>query len=125
MDLMAYHQASFILSLLLVTKANGLSSKVRLRIKLSCFIYCLCVSVKYSMRYNTKLELKIQTRSSVCSFLYIRFYSYNIVNRMSLCSKLRFHVHTGLKIDEFSREKMDITAKELMEEKSLAYSCLN
>lgn len=32
---------------------------------------------------------------------------------------------TGLKVDEFSREKMDATAKELMEEKSLAYSCLN
>lgn len=31
----------------------------------------------------------------------------------------------GLKIDEFSRGKMDATAKELMEEKSLAYSCLN
>ncbi|KAL6981263.1 malate dehydrogenase [Sarracenia purpurea var. burkii] len=30
----------------------------------------------------------------------------------------------GLKIDEFSREKMDATAKELLEEKSLAYSCL-
>lgn len=31
----------------------------------------------------------------------------------------------GLKIDEFSRAKMDATAKELVEEKSLAYSCLN
>ncbi|KAL0373411.1 UNVERIFIED_CONTAM: Malate dehydrogenase, cytoplasmic [Sesamum radiatum] len=31
----------------------------------------------------------------------------------------------GLKIDEFSTEKMDATVKELMEEKSLAYSCLN
>lgn len=30
----------------------------------------------------------------------------------------------GLKIDEFSREKMDATANELMEEESLAYSCL-
>ncbi|THG13586.1 hypothetical protein TEA_007849 [Camellia sinensis var. sinensis] len=30
----------------------------------------------------------------------------------------------GLKIDEFSRGKMDATAEELMEEKSLAYSCL-
>ncbi|KAI8004047.1 Malate dehydrogenase, cytoplasmic [Camellia lanceoleosa] len=35
-----------------------------------------------------------------------------------ICCKL------WLKIDEFSREKMDATAKELMEEKSLAYSCL-
>lgn len=31
----------------------------------------------------------------------------------------------GLKIDEFSRAKLDATAQELMEEKSLAYSCLN
>lgn len=30
----------------------------------------------------------------------------------------------GLKIDEFSRAKMDATAKELIEEKALAYSCL-
>lgn len=34
-------------------------------------------------------------------------------------------IDTGLKIDEFSRAKMDATAKELAEEKSLAYSCLN
>lgn len=33
--------------------------------------------------------------------------------------------NAGLKIDEFSRGKLDATAKELIEEKSLAYSCLN
>ena len=32
---------------------------------------------------------------------------------------------TGLKIDEFSRAKMDATEKELIEEKALAYSCLH
>jgi malate dehydrogenase len=32
---------------------------------------------------------------------------------------------SGLKIDDFSRAKMDATEKELVEEKSLAYSCLN
>jgi malate dehydrogenase len=31
---------------------------------------------------------------------------------------------TGLPIDEFSRKKMDATAQELLEEKTLAYSCL-
>nr|DAD36776.1 TPA_asm: hypothetical protein HUJ06_007417 [Nelumbo nucifera] len=31
----------------------------------------------------------------------------------------------GLQIDEFSRKKLDLTAEELSEEKSLAYSCLN
>jgi malate dehydrogenase len=31
---------------------------------------------------------------------------------------------SGLKIDEFSRAKMDATTKELVEEKSLAYSGL-
>jgi malate dehydrogenase len=31
---------------------------------------------------------------------------------------------TGLPIDEFSRKKMDTTAHELSEEKTLAYSCL-
>jgi malate dehydrogenase len=31
---------------------------------------------------------------------------------------------TGLPIDEFSRKKMDATAHELSEEKTLAYSCL-
>lgn len=32
---------------------------------------------------------------------------------------------SGLKIDQFSREKMDKTAQELIEEKTLAKSCLN
>jgi hypothetical protein len=32
--------------------------------------------------------------------------------------------HVGLPIDEFSRKKLDATAQELSEEKSLAYSCL-
>jgi malate dehydrogenase len=31
----------------------------------------------------------------------------------------------GLKINEFSREKMDTSMKELTREESLAYSCLN
>ena len=31
---------------------------------------------------------------------------------------------SGLKIDEYSRAMMDATAKELIEEKSLAKSCL-
>jgi len=30
----------------------------------------------------------------------------------------------GLPIDEYSRQKMDETGAELVEEKSLAYSCL-
>lgn len=33
-------------------------------------------------------------------------------------------LHAGLPIDARSREKMDITAKELAEEKELAYECL-
>ncbi|XP_022759490.1 malate dehydrogenase, cytoplasmic-like isoform X2 [Durio zibethinus] len=41
------------------------------------------------------------------------------------CEKGQWSIVQGLKIDEFSREKMDATAKELMEEKTLAYSCLN
>ncbi|KAI8025317.1 hypothetical protein LOK49_LG02G00739 [Camellia lanceoleosa] len=40
------------------------------------------------------------------------------------CEKGDWSIVQGLKIDEFSRGKMDATAKELMEEKSLAYSCL-
>ncbi|XVF79816.1 hypothetical protein PTKIN_Ptkin15bG0020200 [Pterospermum kingtungense] len=39
--------------------------------------------------------------------------------------KGQWSIVQGLKIDEFSREKMDATAKELVEEKTLAYSCLN
>ena len=31
----------------------------------------------------------------------------------------------GLKIDEFSRAKMDVTAKDLIDEKEVAHSCLN
>ncbi|TXG62592.1 hypothetical protein EZV62_009586 [Acer yangbiense] len=41
------------------------------------------------------------------------------------CEKGEWSIVQGLKIDEFSRAKMDATAKELAEEKSLAYSCLN
>ncbi|KAF5446184.1 hypothetical protein F2P56_031830 [Juglans regia] len=41
------------------------------------------------------------------------------------CEKGQWSIVQGLKIDEFSRKKMDATANELIEEKSLAYSCLN
>ncbi|KAL6005044.1 hypothetical protein ACLOJK_005604 [Asimina triloba] len=41
------------------------------------------------------------------------------------CEKGEWSIVQGLKIDEFSRAKMDATANELIEEKSLAYSCLN
>ncbi|KAF6175418.1 hypothetical protein GIB67_036509 [Kingdonia uniflora] len=41
------------------------------------------------------------------------------------CDKGEWSIVQSLKIDEFSRAKMDATAKELIEEKSLAYSCLN
>ncbi|KAB2067259.1 hypothetical protein ES319_A09G214600v1 [Gossypium barbadense] len=40
------------------------------------------------------------------------------------CEKGQWSIVNGLKIDELSREKMDATAKELMDEKTLAYSCL-
>ncbi|GMN56343.1 hypothetical protein TIFTF001_025461 [Ficus carica] len=41
------------------------------------------------------------------------------------CEKGEWSIVQGLKIDEFSRAKMDATAQELIEEKLLAYSCLN
>ncbi|KAJ4955751.1 hypothetical protein NE237_012534 [Protea cynaroides] len=41
------------------------------------------------------------------------------------CEKGEWSIVQGLKIDEFSREKMDATAKELIEEKAIAHSCLN
>ncbi|KAG9452278.1 hypothetical protein H6P81_005182 [Aristolochia fimbriata] len=41
------------------------------------------------------------------------------------CKNGEWSIVQGLKIDEFSRVKMDATANELVEEKSLAYSCLN
>ncbi|CAN4125904.1 unnamed protein product [Withania somnifera] len=41
------------------------------------------------------------------------------------CEKGEWSIVQGLKIDEFSRAKMDATSKELVEENSLAYSCLN
>ncbi|KAL0914082.1 hypothetical protein M5K25_017587 [Dendrobium thyrsiflorum] len=40
------------------------------------------------------------------------------------CEKGEWSIVQGLKIDEFSRAKMDATANELAEEKSLAHSCL-
>ncbi|KAI3731979.1 hypothetical protein L1987_63174 [Smallanthus sonchifolius] len=41
------------------------------------------------------------------------------------CEKGEWLIVQGLKIDEFAREKMDAVAKELMEEKAVAYSCLH
>ncbi|XP_030513492.2 malate dehydrogenase, cytoplasmic-like [Rhodamnia argentea] len=40
------------------------------------------------------------------------------------CQHGEWSIVQGLQIDEFSRAKMDSTANELIEEKSLAYSCL-
>ncbi|KAL4599985.1 hypothetical protein ACB092_11G165800 [Castanea dentata] len=40
------------------------------------------------------------------------------------CEKGKWSIVQGLKIDEFSRAMMDATAKELIEEESLAKSCL-
>nr|XP_048334507.1 malate dehydrogenase-like [Ziziphus jujuba var. spinosa] len=41
------------------------------------------------------------------------------------CEKGEWSIVQGLKIDEFSRSKLDATALELIGEKALAYSCLN
>ncbi|KMS99998.1 hypothetical protein BVRB_1g018360 isoform A [Beta vulgaris subsp. vulgaris] len=41
------------------------------------------------------------------------------------CKNGEWSIVQGLKVDEFSRAKMDTTEKELIEEKALAYSCLN
>ena len=40
------------------------------------------------------------------------------------CLELAYAL-AGLKIDEFSRAKMDATAKDLTDEKEVAHSCLN
>ncbi|XP_047950614.1 malate dehydrogenase, cytoplasmic [Salvia hispanica] len=40
------------------------------------------------------------------------------------CKNGEWSIVQGLSIDEFSRKKLDATAQELSEEKSLAYSCL-
>ncbi|CAH2069715.1 unnamed protein product [Thlaspi arvense] len=42
-----------------------------------------------------------------------------------ICEKGSWKIVQGLSIDGFSREKMDDSARELAEEKALAYSCLN
>ncbi|CAO2834810.1 unnamed protein product [Amaranthus hypochondriacus] len=42
-----------------------------------------------------------------------------------ICEDGEWSIVQGLKIDELSRSKMDATEKELIEEKALAYSCLN
>ncbi|KAH9614902.1 hypothetical protein KSS87_019268 [Heliosperma pusillum] len=41
------------------------------------------------------------------------------------CQNGKWSIVQGLKINEFSREKMDATEQELIEEKEVAYSCLN
>ena len=40
------------------------------------------------------------------------------------CLELAYALE-GLKIDEFSRAKMDATAKDLIDKKEVAHSCLN
>ncbi|KAH6822756.1 Lactate/malate dehydrogenase family protein [Perilla frutescens var. hirtella] len=41
------------------------------------------------------------------------------------CKNGEWSIVKGLSIDDFSRKKLDLTAEELSEEKSLAYSCLS
>ncbi|XP_030965567.1 malate dehydrogenase, cytoplasmic-like [Quercus lobata] len=41
------------------------------------------------------------------------------------CEKGKWSIVKGLKIDEFSRAKMDAIAKDLIDEKEVAHSCLN
>ncbi|KAL3828251.1 hypothetical protein ACJIZ3_017053 [Penstemon smallii] len=41
------------------------------------------------------------------------------------CKNGEWSIVQGLSIDEFSRKKLDLTAQELSEEKTLAYSCLS
>ncbi|KAL8121897.1 malate dehydrogenase, cytoplasmic [Apium graveolens] len=41
------------------------------------------------------------------------------------CANGEWKIVQGLSIDEFSRKKLDLTAEELSEEKTLAYSCLS
>ncbi|KAK4544808.1 hypothetical protein RGQ29_032979 [Quercus rubra] len=41
------------------------------------------------------------------------------------CEKGKWSIVKGLKIDEFSRAKMDATAKDLIDKKEVAHSCLN
>ncbi|OAY71281.1 malate dehydrogenase-like isoform X4 [Ananas comosus] len=41
------------------------------------------------------------------------------------CEKGEWSIVQGLKIDDFSRSKMEASTNELLEEKSLAYSCLS
>ncbi|WOH08578.1 hypothetical protein DCAR_0728021 [Daucus carota subsp. sativus] len=41
------------------------------------------------------------------------------------CANGDWKIVQGLSIDEFSRKKLDLTAEELSEEKTLAYSCLS
>ncbi len=44
---------------------------------------------------------------------------------MQDAGKWQVDVCTGLSIDQFSREKLDATAAELVEEKEVAYSCIS
>lgn len=41
------------------------------------------------------------------------------------CCNGDWKIVQGLSIDEFSRKKLDATADELTEEKTLAYTCIN
>lgn len=53
------------------------------------------------------------------------YFTQSCTQNNSWATIIRVCAVAGLKIDEFSRAKMDATAEELIQEKSLAYSCLN
>lgn len=97
MDRMVFLPASSTPSLSPATKENGRSFRVRL--------------------YTNSFEV------SVSSLL--PRYNYSLPSLWSPGSSSACSETAGLRIDELSRARMDATAKELIEEKTLAYSCLD
>lgn len=53
------------------------------------------------------------------------FYHTVLVSIMIFFPDCLIFMFIGLKVDDFSRAKMEATANELVQEKNLAYSCLN
>lgn len=70
----------------------------------------------YTPRYGANCFFGVRFGIVMHIFIVMQLWEFELMKLVAIA---------GLKIDEFSRGKMDATAKELMEEKSLAYSCLN
>ena len=97
-------------------------------IKMSVESYIIEDSWMNNYNYESLLYFCVCILYSKCCEI-VQFFYFFIITCIRLCQCIQclelVYALVRLKIDEFSRAKMDATAKELIEEASFAKSCLN